>query len=406
MMEGYAMDDNPVLFDGSEDQKPLTPVMEALDRQLVQDAVERDAESPDTGMLATYARALAEEPTVSDSALTSGSVPAPHTPRLELLSPRQPSTWAAYLVTFGLVAAIALLLLWPSLRSGTHIAHSPTPTANATAVPTETPLSAETPTPRVPATATVGASSGGSSGAAFTVTHVIPAVNFSVTPNAWGDSNLTTISNDGCGQTVKIGLSITFDTSNRVNQGKITYRWHRSDGFVSNPISFGFDDMSGPPLGYAPAQGGEWDFSSVQADGSARWVDVEVLEPNPITARLNLQITCQFSIQGASTSVRPAAYNCTAGGDQTFTFTSTILASYAPGNHAVSYHWLRSDGSVTADHTITFQQGVISAAAQPDSWVIHQSDTGPGNSRWDQLVVTSPSPSPATSQQVISISCS
>lgn len=394
--------DNIYQFDGSEDQTQLTPDMEALDRRLMQDAKQWDAESPDIGALATYALALATEPpaaALTDSKVSRNPAPAPRiTPRLQPLVPRQPSAWAAYIVTLGIVVAMALMLLWPSLLPHTPTVDSPTPTANA-------PVATGTSLPTGTSTTSPTATTSGGAGTGFTVIRVTPAVDLSQTPDASGNANLTTFSSSSCGQTAKIALNITFDTSNRVKQGKITYRWRRSDGFVSDPIWFYFGDISGPPLGYAPAQASEWDLPAIQADGSAKWLDVEVLEPNLITARLNLQATCQFSIQGGTTSASPTAYNCTAGGDQTFIFTGTLLSSYAPGSHTVTYHWQRSDGSVTADQTVTFGEGRASMSVQPDQWIVHQVDVGPGRSDWDQLVATSPSPRTVASQAIMNISC-
>lgn len=389
------MQDDLHPFDGSEDQTPLTPELEALERRLLLDAAQWDAESPDTGTLAAYALALADAPAaavVPDGKVLTGpaSVSSRPTPRLRPLVPRQPSAWAVYIVTLCVVVAMAVVLLWPSLLPHTPAIGNPTPMASATAA-TDTPLPAGTPTAS-PTRTIVG------SGAGFTVTRVIPAVDLTQTPEAVVGSNLTTYSSISCGQTAKIVVEITFDTSNWVNRGKITYRWSRSDGFVSDPKSFYFGNTAVSPQ-LRTLEWVEWDLPAIQADGSAKWVDVEVLEPNPITARLNLQATCQFSVQDGKGSVSPAAYNCTVGGDQTFTFSGTIIGSYAPGSHTVTYHWHRSDGSVTADQTVTFGEGVISVPVQPDQWTINQ--TGGG---WDQVVTTSPNFA-AVSQSNMSPSC-
>jgi hypothetical protein len=365
-------------FDGSADQTPLTPELEALERRLLLDAAQWDAESPDTGTLAAYALALANDPSaavVTDGKVFTGPAPAPRAPRLSPFVPRQPSTWAAYIVTLAVVAAMALVLLWPSLMPHKPAINSPTPTASATttALPTGTPAASPTRT-------IVG------SGAGFTVTHVIPTLDPLTTSYQgadWLSTDPTTLTSSVCAQTVTVDLDFTFDVSNKVNRGWITFRWRNSEGFVSDPIQFPFAGADGSPVIYR-----QWDFPAIHANG-AKWVDVEVLEPNPITARLNFQATCQFSVLSENISVSPAAYNCAAGGDQTFTFTGSIVASYAPGSHTVTYHWWRSDLTVVPDQSVTFGEGVGSVSAQPNQWIVHQTDVGPGKSASEQLVITS-----------------
>ncbi len=388
-------------FDGREDQTPLTPDLEALDRRLMLDAAQWDAESPDTGTLATYALTLANDPPstapVTDGKVFSGPAPAPRiTPRLRMqpLAPRQPSAWAAYIVTLGVVATMVLVLLGPWLLPHASTVDNPTPTASMTAAATDTPLPTGTPTSP---TMTPGSASAG-----FTVTRVIPTLDLvTMSPGGvgvWVSTDPTTLTSSVCPQTAPIDLAFTFDVSNQVNRGWITFRWRTSNGFVSDPIPFPFAGADGPPVIYR-----EWDLPAIQANG-AQWVQVEVLQPNPITARFNFQATCQFSVLREDISASPVAYNCAVGGDQTFTFTGSIVTSYAPGSHTVTYHWWQSDLAVLPDQTVTFGEGVASMPVQPHQWIIHQTDVGPGKSGNVGLVPSSPdagSPSSAS----INLSC-
>jgi hypothetical protein len=109
------------------------------------------------------------------------------------------------------------------------------------------------------------------------------------------------------------------------------------------------------------------------ATGSPQWLELDITTPDPFTLRVDFSALCTFSPQTPTMAVSPQSYNCAAGGNQTFTFTGNLRAYYAVGNHTITYHWKRYDGSVTPDQTVTFAQGVTSLPAQSDTMVVNSS---------------------------------
>lgn len=379
-------------FDGSPENAPLSPELAALIERIETDAVLWEAHAPaDDGRLAAHARELA-----GDAAQSTGGVALLERPHVDTspsadagsAAPRQPRAGRvlAYVSTI-LVVALIVGSLTLFHRPATTV-----PTATPTATATETPLPSPTATSTATPQPTATNASGGPGGAAGGYPVARAQVNTS--PSGW--------TNDHCGATMPFTLMATFWFAPGAPGGTIRYRWLRSDDYIGPSQSVTYSPGA---VALTDPASLEWDVPAASADGTDKWAAIEVLSPNAVTSpHGTFQATCQFTIQSAQAAYvsggdgkNPPGYDCTAGGDQTFTFSGTINVGAAPGSHTIQYHWLRSDGTSSQVYSLTVSPGLTSVATQSDSWVIHQAD--PGGNHTDQIVVDSAPSTPSNAVQ-------
>ena len=99
---------------------------------------------------------------------------------------------------------------------------------------------------------------------------------------------------------------------------------------------------------------------------------VDIVQPNQISYQANYKALCAFSLTTPHVSVSSTSYNCATGGDQTFTVTGTLKASFTPDNasHTVTYFWdneFSTHATTPPTQTVTFPPGVTSMPAQPET---------------------------------------
>ncbi|MGE5334998.1 MAG: hypothetical protein ACM3N4_09895, partial [Nitrososphaerota archaeon] len=187
--------------------------------------------------------------------------------------------------------------------------------------------------------------------------------------------------------------------------GTIRYRWRFSNGTVTSVQSV----LIGPtnmPAFYGAANNqiieGTWAVDPATADGSSKWAEFEVLTPSHLLSPPGyFKFKCEFMLRMPTSSVSgggggtPPQYDCTAGGDQTFTFTGAINVFPDPHSHTITYHWLRFDGTHSPDLSVTLSPGQYSAAVQPDTVVVTNTQAIANfqqyglQSLWEKIVVTS-----------------
>ncbi len=116
-----------------------------------------------------------------------------------------------------------------------------------------------------------------------------------------------------------------------------------------------------------------------QASGSSQWTELDIVQLNQISYRANFKALCAFSLTTPHVSVSPTSYNCATGGDQTFTVTGALEASFTPDNasHTVTYYWendFSTHGTTTPTQTVTFPPEVRSMPAQPETIIGNAAD--------------------------------
>lgn len=174
--------------------------------------------------------------------------------------------------------------------------------------------------------------------------------------------------------------------------GNIVYRWHVSDGQVTNPITIvakyptynmQLNMLSEPTDLHIPA---------TEADGRAFTAQLELLEPThllaaPVTfyvARCVLEV--RF-VQTFTDPDRVTTYQCGGADQQSWTYTGHITTTLSPGG-TLAYHWLWTDGTTSATQTIAVPAGedVITSPTQ----TLTLSSATPSGTYGLQLVVTAP----------------
>lgn len=182
----------------------------------------------------------------------------------------------------------------------------------------------------------------------------------------------------GCGPHVSFWVTFTLTLSNNptppnLHEGPtalIGYYIRNSDG-----SSYG--SASDPHYQPIPSGGTTmtlsttWQMPYTQANGASQWTELDIVQPNQISYQANYKALCVFALTTPHVSVSPTSYNCATGGDQTFTVTGTLEASFTPDNtsHTISYFWengFSTHGTTTPTQTVTFPPGVTSMPAQPD----------------------------------------
>jgi hypothetical protein len=296
---------------------------------------------------------------------------------------------AGIAVSLLIIAGFAFVLL--QIAAGGPIAH-----ATVSDDPTATPLTAlatATSAATAPATATVapratvtpaGLGPGGPSTPGFTVQSIATASIDMSTDSGYPGLDIesdapipTTIG--GCGPHVLFYVWFTLTLSNNPTPpgqhegttASIGYYFRTSDGSSHGSAAH--------PLSYMIPSGGTdmaintwWQMPYTQANGSAQWTELDIVQPNQISYRASYKALCVFSLATAHVSVSPRSYDCATGGDQTFTVTGTLDASFTPDNtsHTVTYFWengFSTHGTTTPTQTVTFPPGVTSMPVQPET---------------------------------------
>ncbi len=292
---------------------------------------------------------------------------------------------AGVVVSLLIVAGFAFVLL--QIASGGSPAHAtvgddPTATAVATATTTATATATATVAPHATVTP-AGLGPGVPPTPGFTVQSITTASIDMSTDSGYPGLDIesgapipTTIG--GCGPHVMFYIWFTLTLSNNPtppNQhegttASIGYYFRTSDGSSHGSAAH--------PLYYMIPSGGTdmtintwWQMPYTQANGSAQWTELDIVQPNQISYRANYKALCVFSPTTPHVSVSPTTYNCAAGGDQTFTVSGTLEATFTPDNtsHTITYFWendFSTHGTDTPTQTITFPPGVTSMPAQPD----------------------------------------
>jgi hypothetical protein len=291
---------------------------------------------------------------------------------------------AGIVVSLLVIAGFAFVLL--QLAAGGPSAHSrvgddPTATPPLTPLATATTAATATGTATAAPHATVtpaGPGSGGYAPPGFTVQSMSTAsVDFATDP---GNLGLVTetgapipTATGGCGPIVKFWVTFTLTLSNNPtppNQHEgptaLIYYYARNSDRSSTGSAAQPDTEWIPSGGTTMTITTTWQMSYTLANGAAQWTELDIVQPNQISYRASFKAVCAFSLMTPQVSASPTSYNCAAGGDQTFTFTGTLEASFTPDNtsHTVTYFW---DGlTLTPTQTVTFPPGVTSMPAQPD----------------------------------------
>ncbi len=181
----------------------------------------------------------------------------------------------------------------------------------------------------------------------------------------------------GCGPHVIFYVTFTINLSNNPtppnlhagNTSPISYYSRNSDGSSAGSVAHPLVEQI-PSAGTVMTLRTTWQMPYTQGSGSSQWTELDIVQPNQISYRANYKAVCAFSLTTPHMSVSPTSYNCATGGDQTFTVTGTLKASFTPDNasHTVTYNWeydYSTHGTTTPTQTVTFPPGVTSMPAQP-----------------------------------------
>lgn len=183
----------------------------------------------------------------------------------------------------------------------------------------------------------------------------------------------------GCGPHVTFYVTFTINLSNNPtppnlhagNTAPISYYSRNSDGSSSGSVAHPLVEQI-PSAGTVMTVRTMWQMPYTQASGSSQWTELDIVQPNQISYQANYKAICAFSLTTPHVSVSPTSYNCATGGDQTFTVTGTLEASFTPDNasHTVTYFWeneFSTHATTPPTQTVTFPPGVTSMPAQPET---------------------------------------
>jgi len=293
------------------------------------------------------------------------------------------------LMATALVVALISYLLVDLAPARSNLGDSPTGTPPLTALMTATTATtaATAATATVASDATATSSRGGPdvhSTPGFTVQSITSAsVDFSTDSGIQGmtiDSSApipTAIG--GCGPHVIFYVVFTINLSNNPtppnrlsgNTAPISYYTRNSDGSSSGSAAHPLVEQI-PSGGTVMTLGTMWQMPYTQASGSWQWTELDIVQPNQISYQASYKALCAFSLTPPHVSVSSTSYNCATGGDQTFTVTGTIEASFTPDNasHTVTYFWdneFSTHATTPPTQTVTFPPGVTSMPAQPET---------------------------------------
>lgn len=325
------------------------------------------------------------EHVTADTALGAGSTSS--IPSEERTSRR--SQWigrvGAFMATALVVTLISYLLV-DLAPARSNLGDSPTATPPLTALATAT-------TAAIAATATVaphasvtsaGSGSGVNSTPGFTVQSITStSVDMSTDSGSQGmiiePSAPIPTAIGGCGPHVIFYVIFTINLSNNPtppnlhagNTAPISYYSRNSDGSSDGSVAHPLVEQI-PSGGTVMTLRTTWQMPYTQASGSSQWTELDIVQPNQISYQANYKAVCAFSLTTPHVSVSPTSYNCATGGDQTFTATGTLKASFTPDNasHTVTYFWdneFSTHATTTPTQTVTFPPGVTSMPAQPET---------------------------------------
>lgn len=292
----------------------------------------------------------------------------------------------AFMATALVVTLIGYLLV-NLAPARSHPGNSPTgtPPLSALATATDTATTAATATVAPDATATsAGPGHGGQPAPGFTV-QSIPSASVDMSTDS-GSQGLVIQSGapiptaiGGCGPHVIFYVIFTINLSNNPtppnrhegNTAPISYYSRNSDGSSDGSAAHPLVEQI-PSAGTVMTLRTTWQMPYTQASGSSQWTELDIVQPNQMSYRANYKAVCAFSPTTPHVSVSPGSYNCATGGDQTFTVTGTLKASFTPDNasHTVTYYWdneFSTHGTTTPTQTVTFPPGVTSMPAQPET---------------------------------------
>lgn len=111
--------------------------------------------------------------------------------------------------------------------------------------------------------------------------------------------------------------------------------------------------------------------------------------------------TSAVRVSGVSVTAAPVTFDGICSPTITVTFTAAITVAYSSTGGAVTYTWVRSDGSTGAAHTVTFPAGVSSRSVT-DVWSL-SANVG-RFSGWESLAITG-SGGIASSHAAFSFAC-
>jgi hypothetical protein len=289
-------------------------------------------------------------------------------------------------MAIALVVTLISYLLVDLAAARSNLGDSPTGTPSLTALATAT-----TATTAASATVTPDASvtsAGSGSGAhptpGFTV-ESIPSASVDMSTDSGSQGLIIQPSAPiptaigGCGPHVIFDVIFTINLSNNPtppnryegNTAPISYYSRYSDGSSDGSAAHPLVEQI-PSAGTTMTLVTRWQMPYTQASGSSQWTELDIVQPNPMSYRANYKALCAFTLTTPHVSVSPTSYNCATGGDQTFTVTGTLKASFTPDNasHTVTYYWendFSTHGTTTPTQTVTFPPGVTSMPAQPET---------------------------------------
>jgi hypothetical protein len=181
----------------------------------------------------------------------------------------------------------------------------------------------------------------------------------------------------GCGPHVIFYVTFTINLSNNPtppnlhegNTAPISYYSRHSDGSSDGSAAHPLVEQI-PSGGTVMTLSTNWQMPYTEGSGSSQWTELDIVQPNQISYRANYKAVCAFALTTPHMSVSPRSYDCATGGDQTFTITGTLKASFTPDNasHTVTYYWeydYSTHAMTTPTQTVTFPPGVTSMPAQP-----------------------------------------
>lgn len=369
------------------DELDIPADLQSLHEQLARDGEAWDAAQGDADLLAEHALSLAQTGHlfVPVEEVTDESEAPPTSASLMVNDRLARSKHRRQRGLFPYVAVVALLALVGVGFSQFALGHPKAHTGQtlATATPTSAATATVTATATPPATVTpVGLGSGAPATPGFTVQSVTTSSVDMSTDTRYGQMAMqsnTPIPTGigGCGPQVAFYVTFAITLSNNPtppNQhagttGVIAYYVRNSDGSSSGSAAQPDYEMI-PSAGTAMTLTTTWQMPYTQASGASQWTELDIIQPNPISYQANYQALCQFSLTTPEALVSPTSYNCATGGDQTFTLTGTIEASFTPDttSHTVTYQWetdFKTHGTYSSPQTVTFPPGVTSMQTQP-----------------------------------------
>jgi hypothetical protein len=286
------------------------------------------------------------------------------------------------MVTALLVTLISYLLVYLA-PARSNLSDSPKGTPPLAALATATTAATATVAPNASDTPT-GSGSGAHPTPGFTVQSITTASVDMSTDSGFLGMNIDSSAPiptavGGCGPHVMVYVIFTINLSNNPtppnrhegNTAPINYYIRNSDGSGVGSVAHPLVEQI-PGAGTVMTLRTNWQMSYTQASGSSQWTELDIVQPNQMSYQATYKALCAFTVATPHVSVSSISYNCATGGDQTFTLTGTLKASFTSDNtsHTVTYIWdneFSTHGTTTPTQTVTFPPGVTSMPAQPET---------------------------------------